>query len=241
MALYESGLVVDASSVARSLLVRSLRFHCAESFEAASVEEARARCEELETPLVILDLGLKGAADWLAELSPATNPPTVLVVTARPEEAERERATALGAIGYLAKPISLGDVARALLLARGPLCASPPRIRSRPATRATVVDEGSAVPQVLCDVLDMSVSGALVATPAPVSVGTVLRLRLDLNGVLVEAKGTVIRVQEPAWGVRAGVGVVFAFASDTDRAHVERFIAHHPDPAPEREEIDSGA
>ncbi|MEM7409742.1 MAG: response regulator [Myxococcota bacterium] len=237
MAGYASGLVVDASSVARSLLLRSLRFQCAESREADDVETARRLAEDLDDPVVILDLELKGALDWLAELNDAGATAPRLAVTARPNPAERERALALGASAYLTKPISLGEIARALLLARGPLRASPPRIRSRPATRADVVDAGSAMPQVTCEVLDMSISGALVATPAPVPVGTELLLRLELDGDPVEARGRVIRIQEPAWGVRAGVGVVFAYATDADYQRVEAFIAAHPDPAPERDPV----
>ena len=46
-----------------------------------------------------------------------------------------------------------------------------------------------------------------------------------------------IRVQEPGWGVRAGVGVAFEFDTDADRERVKRFVAEHPDPAPEREQL----
>ena len=59
-------------------------------------------------------------------------------------------------------------------------------------------------------VVDISVSGALLETDGEIPIGQLLELDLALDSTrraCVVAK--VVRVQEPAWGVVGGVGVVF--------------------------------
>jgi len=67
----------------------------------------------------------------------------------------------------------------------------------------------------------------LLATPAPLALGCSLLLWLLLDRRPIATHARVVRVQEPAWGVTAGCGVMFDFDSEESRWLVEQFVARH--------------
>lgn len=72
---------------------------------------------------------------------------------------------------------------------------------------------------------NISVSGALLQADGPVETGRILDLSLcldDGNEVCVVAK--VVRVQEPAWGRVAGIGVAFTEFKGGDREVLQKWV-----------------
>jgi len=74
-------------------------------------------------------------------------------------------------------------------------------------------------------VVDISVSGALLETDGEIPIGQLLELDLELDTTrraCVVAK--VVRVQEPAWGVVGGVGVVFTQYEGDSVDIIEQYV-----------------
>jgi CheY-like chemotaxis protein len=114
MKAFSDALVVDHSSVARQLISRYLKTWCRVSDAVGSVAEANARLERGELSLVVLDAALEGAMPWFERCSLRTPRPAFVIVANRPFQDEETRCTMLGAIGYLAKPVSYAQLAHAL-------------------------------------------------------------------------------------------------------------------------------
>jgi hypothetical protein len=76
-------------------------------------------------------------------------------------------------------------------------------------------------------VVNLSATGALLATAAPIALGSTLLMWLVLDRHAIPTHARVVRVQEPGWGVAAGCGVIFQYDSDENRRFVERFVAIH--------------
>jgi DNA-binding response OmpR family regulator len=110
---YGTAIVVDRSSVARRLLAEHLRAHCDHVLAVGEFCDLRAELG-VHVSLVVIDSTADGAMDWLEEASRQRQRPAVLVVTHTPSRQEEIRATLLGAIGYLAKPVSSDQIASAL-------------------------------------------------------------------------------------------------------------------------------
>ncbi|GAA5334379.1 MULTISPECIES: response regulator transcription factor [Thermus] len=78
---------------------------------AKTGEEALEAVERGPVDLVVLDLMLPGLDGFavLERLKARPSPPKVLVLTARGREADRAKAEALGAEGFLGKPFATED------------------------------------------------------------------------------------------------------------------------------------
>jgi DNA-binding NtrC family response regulator len=111
---FETAIVVDRSSIARQLLSTQLHDHCNRVVAVGSVRELRDHLGDPGVSLVVIDASSEGAMDWLEEVSRQRERPAVLVVTHAPSRHEETHATLLGAIGYLTKPITVEQLARAL-------------------------------------------------------------------------------------------------------------------------------
>lgn len=104
-------LVVDDSKSSRQVnvaLVRDLfgeRFAC---LEAASGEEALAVLARQAVDLILLDLTMPGISgyDVLAELRQRHLEVPVIVISADIQRLAKERVAALGAIGFIEKPVT---------------------------------------------------------------------------------------------------------------------------------------
>jgi DNA-binding NarL/FixJ family response regulator len=85
--------------------------------EAADGTEAAAACDRLHPDVVLLDVRLPGAdgfavAEWLAA---RVDPPAVVLISSRGEEAYRQRLRASPARGFIAKAELSGACLAALL------------------------------------------------------------------------------------------------------------------------------
>jgi CheY-like chemotaxis protein len=221
--LYERVLIVDRSNVARELLACSLHTYCAETTALATVAEAR-ELDDGKISLVVLDATVEGALAWFEERCARPAHPAFVVVTSRPSQAEETRVSMSGAIGYLPKPLAFRQLSHALVSATEPFAPAPPRAQAFPLAEASIADPTTGEPQLSCQIVNLSVDGALLATAAPIPIGAPLLLRLVLDGHSVLTRARVARVQEPGWGGLAGCGVVFEYDSDESRRFVERFV-----------------
>jgi DNA-binding response OmpR family regulator len=220
-------LIVDDSPVARSLLARLLRSYCREIVELNSTEEAKlALSQHPNVSLVVVDTRAGGNGMELLEYIArfAAERPPVIVLTARPDLEEETRATLLGAIGYIAKPVSLREILRALRGFERSFTPALPRVKSEAVAQVAVVDPQTKIEEIAWDVWDMSASGALVSSHAPIPIGTRLQLCLQLGDETVPVEAEVVRAQEPSWGLVPGVGVVFHFDDERQQEAVRRFI-----------------
>jgi CheY-like chemotaxis protein len=224
----KTALVVDGSPVARSLLAHLLKPYCGEIIELGSAEEAKVALSRHESvSLVIVDAEVDGDGLALLEYIAgfAAERPPVILLTAHPDLDEETRASLLGAIGYLAKPVSLQEILRTLRGFEGPLTAALPRVRTAPVARAVVIDPETKTEQIAWDIWDMSASGALISSHMPVPAGTRLQLRLELGDDVIPVEVEVVRAQEPSWGLVPGIGVAFHFDDERRREILERFVA----------------
>lgn len=111
---FGTAIVVDRSPIARRLLADHLHDYCDRVLAVGTVGELRDQLGA-HVSLVVIDSTADGAMAWLEEASRQPQRPAVLVVTHLPSRHEEVHATLLGAIGYLAKPVSFDQLARALI------------------------------------------------------------------------------------------------------------------------------
>jgi CheY-like chemotaxis protein len=149
----------------------------------------------------------------------------VALMTARWSAEDSERARDAGALAYLAKPVSLPEIRRAWSERAERRALLPRSARRRRLLRASVVgsgDEGSLLRLVA---LDLSRSGAFLATPGPLALGAKLELALGDPAAPVRVAATVVRVQEPGWQDPSGVGVRFDAVEESSREAFERLLS----------------
>ncbi len=229
-------LIVDESKSSRETLSSVLSAHCEQIIEAAGIAEAQQVVEQTGgLSLVLCEAVLNDgdAGDLLMAIATLTGTkPPVVVVSGRASEDEAKRMQELGAIAYLAKPISFIDLSRALKRSRQKLPEVALRVHRRPLGTALVLDAASGgdrrrevASHVLWDIHDISATGAFLETRGPVQCGRELRLGIVLDGQMLRIQARVIRLQEPAWDHVAGVGVAFLEFADGARAELEKYIA----------------
>lgn len=74
-------------------------------------------------------------------------------------------------------------------------------------------------------IVDISTTGALFETDGALPVGSLIDVDLVLDDNFVASvKGRIVRVQHPAWGRAAGVGVQFTEFSRGARTTIERYV-----------------
>jgi len=212
-------LVVDDSTVLREMLSAILSPHSREIVTAEDCAATRRRLlEHRDLALVLCDVILPDGTgfDLLGEILAFGPPkPDVILMTARPDREDARRAREAGAAGYLAKPICFRSIIDVLHQAEGRRVAAP-RVRRRPLGRAYLVGslaDASATAVRTApkswDIRDMSTSGAFLETPGPIEVGTLLDLCIDFGDSRARVLARIARVQEPDWGLVAGVGITF--------------------------------
>lgn len=222
-------LLVDDSRTVVELLRTLLEPTHREVLRAGDV--AQARCCIDETPgldLVLCDMVLPDGTgfDVLAHARAGVGPrPEVMLMTARVSEADRERAVREGALGYLSKPIVLPDIRRAWSerAERRPI--QPRAPRRSVMVRVEVADPGAEASILCVTALDVSRSGAFLAMPGPLPLGTKLDLTLELDDARVRVLASVVRVQEPGWMSSPGLGVHFDEVAEDSRDAFDRFVA----------------
>lgn len=218
-------LVVDASTIGRALIARLLRPYARRTIEVGSATEAREHLSLPDLSLVIVDVSGDRSFSLLEDISRLEERPAMLALTTNPDIEEETRATMLGAIGYIPKPISLQKILELLRFTDAPFEPASPRVYTEPIAHVIVIDPDTKAAQVTWDVWDMNSEGALIGCQSFLPTGTRLQLLLvlDEEEVLVEAE--VVRTQEPSWALVPGAGVIFHYFSESGRLSVERFIS----------------
>lgn len=231
-------LVVDESKSSRETLASVLSAHCDQVIEAEGIGEAHRVLEvESSISLVLCEAVLNDgdAGDLLTDIATiAGNKPSVVVIASRPSQDEAQRVTDLGAVAYLAKPISFIDLSRALKRSKKALPEVAQRVHRRPLGTALVLDDvqdgdrrREIASHVLWDIHDISVSGAFLETRGPVRAGRELSLGIVLDGQMIRVQARVIRLQEPSWDHVAGVGVAFLEYEDGAEDQIKAYISKH--------------
>jgi CheY-like chemotaxis protein len=215
-ARFDKILVIDDSAVLRDVATAVLSPHCGEIITAEDCASARRQvADHPNLSLILCDVILPDGSglDLLREFAPAlASKPDVMLMTARPVQADAATARLHGAVGYLAKPISFRDIIGALQKSKCKKTAAP-RLRVRPLGQAVLLDS-TGLPShdgawKSFGIYDMSTSGAFLETPGPLAVGTMLDLCIDFGGSRARVLARTVRTQEPDWGVPGGVGVAF--------------------------------
>lgn len=218
-------LVVDHSAVLRDLLRLSLNEHVDRVLTASGVREAETRiAEHCDIDLVVSETTLPDGDGFrlLGCVNALEAPkPRVILTTADPSDEDADRAFQMGAIGYLSKPLALRDIAAILAQHRGDW-SDRRRPRRRSDGKACVLDRGPAnTPrqarplQLAWFMRDVGETGAFLETESPIPIGTSLELELEIGQAKVRVSAKVVRVQEPAWGNPAGIGIhFFEFGAD---------------------------
>jgi CheY-like chemotaxis protein len=227
-------LVVDDSAVVRELLSVVFAPHCHSVVTAASAMKAiDALREDRGFDLVLCDVATPegngfDVLEYVA--SRETSMPGVVLVTARPREEDARRARELGALGYMAKPVSLRSLLAVLRQAGhdwDPM--RPGRRRSNGVARVldtkATVEEREGVSQMEWEIGNLSATGAFLETPGPVPLGTQLNLILQLGASEVQVQARVVRVQDPGWYQPGGVGIEFEALRPGARQALERYLS----------------
>ena len=226
---FARALVADSAGVVRELLRRFLEPRCGQVETVADGPGLRRALALSSRPdLVIADAHLPSlpGLQLLEEVATLEGlRPAVVLLTIRPDVTEETRASLAGAIGYVSKPIHLSEVDRALALAGSAewTARAAPRFRPLPFATARLLDAGA--PVFALDVLDLSETGALVATHTSLDPGTRLDLQISLGTDWLSVEARVARVQEPNWMIGSGVGVEFLEPTDAFRAEIRSYIA----------------
>lgn len=109
-------LVVDDDPVLRSLLTRAFARRGFSVREAGSLAAARGAIAEAAPDLAVVDLKLPDGSglDVVASLKAASAATRIVVLTGYASIATAVEAVKLGAVNYLAKPVTVDEILRAL-------------------------------------------------------------------------------------------------------------------------------
>jgi CheY-like chemotaxis protein len=212
-------LVVDDSRFMIDVFARMLKPHFNTISTATSYQAAQRELQaKRDIDLVLCDAVLAdgNAFQFLEQIASANSPkPRVLVTARRWVDDDWHRAIALGAIGYLPRPVSLREIRQSLSMQRVP---TPRDTRRRTLARALLIDPEQRDQLVACDIHNASSTGALIDTGGPLPTGTELEFEVvDGADQSVRTRATVVRSQEPSWLSPGGVGVRFDWMESPQR------------------------
>jgi len=214
-----SVLAIDDSEFLLEILRGMLQPHFSTVRTATTYRDAiQILGRSLDTDVVICDAILAdGTGLQLLEHLTRPEPPHPVVILAATQwtDATRQKALAHGAVGCLQKPISFQELRGCLV---NPVTHRPRAPRHATLARAWVIDPVRRERLLSLDIHDISVTGALLSTAGPISVGTELTLEIvDGPDAAVRAKGTVVRSQEPSWLDAGGAAVQFGWVESPQR------------------------
>jgi CheY-like chemotaxis protein len=220
-----TALIVDDSKLVTAVMEATMRPHCDRVLTAGSLAEARKLIGGLgPDDLVLTDIfmGDGEGFDLLAVLQKQAQPPPVIVCSSQATPANQKRAMDLGALAFLAKPLS----AQAVLLMWGKHQRGPAIVDRAPRVRlfAHVYVTGGGEHVLAYEVHDLSRTGAFLVTHGPLPLSTKLDLTIVARDLKAEAHGTVVRVQEPAWIHVGGVGLRFDGVDDTTAEVIDEMV-----------------
>jgi CheY-like chemotaxis protein len=216
----EHALVADGSDLCRKLCARLLKSLVVRTTTAGDVADAQRVLDDAQPiDLVLVDAELPGggARSMLEQLDEprraAAVPRPAVIVLSREVEAEWQTdPLPAGVTACLRKPVTLKALAQAVWALDG-----SSKGEGRDAERsdyaspvwAALLDEAGRM-AFLCEVRDLSRTGALLLTQVPIDVGERLRLRIGRAAARCELDAVVARIQRPDWGHLPGVGVAFS-------------------------------
>ncbi|MCI0410755.1 MAG: response regulator [Acidobacteria bacterium] len=201
----------------------------------AGIELAR----KVQPAVIVLDM-LLPEMDGLSALEllkrdPALKAIPVVGVTVSADLTYAQRAFRAGAMFFLPKPVSPTSLVCVVELAAG--AASPgapmrrrrrhPRFAAKIPVQCTIQSHGEVGRELMGQTENVSLAGLLLWLPEPMPPGTAVRLRLELPGSPVTAKGTV-RWQDaqPAQDDRFRHGIQLTrFTGDSAPVRYRRFLS----------------
>ena len=207
-------MVVDDSRVTRLFVEKIMAAHARRVISAEGFADALRKVGDApDLDLVITDVHMAAGDGFellgaLRELSV----PVLLMTGRNISEQDRERATALGAVGFIEKPIR----ARAILEAwegTQPLrrALAPGRIE------ATLRFEGERnEPLAVAELEAIDPRCVFVPTEGPLPVGARVELTLRRRASTSVVSGEIVGVRSPGWGREGGVEVRCDATQDPD-------------------------
>jgi CheY-like chemotaxis protein len=213
-AFLKSVLVVDNSELTRKMMKIVLEPYADVILTASGCSEAvQALWADRDIGLVLSGVVMADGDGFelLERLAVFNDPkPKAILISASTEKDAAQRAAELGAIGFLAKPASPGDILRVVKEHLRERAANPRAPRRRTRARALFEEPASDSPRHLSWLLhDVSVTGAFLETKTPVPLGAELDLTLDFDDLVLETRARVVRLQDGTSELPAGVGVSF--------------------------------
>lgn len=147
----------------------------------------------------------------------------LVLLTADEAEEEALAAVCLGAVAFLRSPFELDKLKKIV----GTHDDTPWRARRERvdglAIFADPVDDDVQLSWILVDV---SATGAFVATEGPLAIGCQFGITLLAGPAQIHVRAEVVRLQEPGWGRLGGVGVRFLGLGRSSRAALNALSAN---------------
>ena len=226
---FENALVVSSSKVIQNLIGRFLREHAATVSGAMSIDEATRLASTMDASgIVVLDADIdkQGGLELLESLAAVENAnrPAFIVITAKPNLELETRASLLGAIGFLAKPVSLPKLSSILRRSISAFAPSAQRLRARPLGEVVLLDEPVGAGIVKWVIEDISESGAFLRSFVEYEPGTLLRMELHLGTARISVAARVVRSHGSPLPSDVGIGVQFELDSQS-RVALQRSLS----------------
>jgi DNA-binding response OmpR family regulator len=215
---FDNALVVSSSKIIQDLIGRFLREHTATVSSAMSMDEATRLASTMDASgIVVLDADIdeRGGLELFESLAAAENAnrPAFVVITGKPNLELETRASLLGAIGLLAKPVSLPKLSAILRRSISDFVPSAQRIRARPLGEVVLLDEPVGAGIVKWVIEDISESGAFLRSFVEYEPGTLLPMELHLGTARISVAARVVRSQGSPLPSDVGIGVQFELDS----------------------------
>jgi CheY-like chemotaxis protein len=211
---FDNALVVSHSKIMQDLIGRFLRAHTETVSSAMSMQEATRLASELDaSDIVVLDADIdrQGGLELFENLAAAenSNRPAFVVITGKADLELETRASLLGAIGFLTKPVSLPKLSAILRRSVSDFEPSAQRLRARPLGEVVLLDEpiGSGIVKWVIE--DISESGAFLRSFVEYEPGTALPMELHLGSARISVTARVVRAHQSQLPSNIGIGVRF--------------------------------
>jgi len=226
---FEDALVVSSSKVMQDLIGRFLREHTETVSTATSMNEAARLASGMDASgIVVLDADIdrQGGLELFESLAAAenSNRPAFVVITGKPNLELETRASLLGAIGMLTKPVSLPKLSAILRRSTTAFEPSARRLRARPLGEVVLLDEPVGAGIVKWVIEDISESGAFLRSFVEYEPGTVLPMELHLGTSRISVAARVMRSHHSPVPSNVGIGVQFELDSKT-RVALQRSLS----------------
>jgi DNA-binding response OmpR family regulator len=215
---FDNALVVSSSKVIQDLIGRFLRDHATAVSSALSIEEATRQTGVMDaSSIVVLDADIddQGGLELFESLAAAenTNRPAFVVITGKPNLELETRASLLGAIGWLTKPVSLPKLSAILRRSSSTFVPAAQRLRARPLGEVVLLDDAVGAGTVKWVIEDISESGAFLRSFVEYEPGTLLPMELHLGQSRISVEARVVRSQASPLQSDVGIGVQFELDS----------------------------